>query len=648
MLSIDCSSFLNEENRIPTFYVDEWMEILRRLPNDKPSKRIITSQMGKRAIKALREINVDDNESWYSFLRKRSTKCMGDVALFYRGTKISFKKMFNEADKLYNSLCKTGLENQEEIGVCVSNTPELVYILLAANRLNVKVNLFGANFDKQYLKEILNDVSDKVLFISDDNYILLKDVIKEKKLDYLVVSSLADSISEDYKNCDEYVSWLDSYYHFDNFVDKIKKDFDNAVSFSDFIEIGLGYENNIVPEGNLESDFLISYTSGSTKVGFPKAIIHRNRSLITMGKFHDPYLSGNPKIPGLRGLAHIHPESNTDVITCISDNLIQGWSVALEPLYDPKSYLDYVFLNKPNYLNGTTSFNIEMAKQYLGSDKYKNMKMPFLFALFCVGEATSPGEEKYINIFLKKAKAGSGISIRGLRLPYTTVSIGGGDCEHGGVFYTLWKSLYQKLYFWKLGKESLGMFPVPYVVATALRKNNEGEYEECSYGEMGILVSNSYTNLSGYKNNYEATNKLIIEDNLGRKWVTNTVKGYIDVCGAVHQKGRISDGTLELIEPFMIDDLILDKSEQIMSSTTVEISGEYISTIQCFPYKEVEKKKVILEITEKIKQSTLSIDVNKIFIRIIDSKDSYPLTVSGKRDVRAIEEMRFDNSMKIN
>lgn len=36
-----------------------------------------------------------------------------------------------------------------------------------------------------------------------------------------------------------------------------------------------------------------------------------------------------------------------------------------------------------------------------------------------------------------------------------------------------------------------------------------------------------------------------------------------------------------------------------------------------------------------------------MFVRIIDSNDSYPLTSSGKRDIKAIEEMRFDNSMKI-
>lgn len=636
--------YLNSDGRISTFLVEDWMDILNSLPNSKPSKRITTSKMGKRAIGALKEIRREDNESWYRFVRKRSITCWWETALFYRGTKITFEEMFRRADELSVSLSAIGLQAEDEIGVCVTNTPELVYVLFAANRLGIKVNLFGSNFDKSYLSEIMDEVSSKVIFISDDIYNDIRDVLRQKSFGKIVVSSLADSLTEDYKSCDEYVSWLDEYYHFENKTGDIVSELDNAVTFYDFIREGHEYTGEVIESGNLETDFLISYTSGSTKIGHPKAILHKNRSLITAGKFHDPYLSGNPKIPGLRGLAHIHPESNTDIITCISDNLIQGWSVALEPLYDSDAYIDYVFLNKPNYLNGTTSFNIQMAKMYLNSSKYFSLKMPFLFALFCVGEATSPGEEKYLNAFLKKAKAGSGVSIKGLRLPYTTVSIGGGDCEHGGIFYTLWKTLYQKLYSIKLRGESLGMLLVPYVVTTALKKNSNGQYEECDYGEMGVLVSNSYTNLSCYKNNYEATNDLIIEDNLGRKWVTNAVGGYIDRCGAVHQKGRLNTKELHGVEPYMVDDVVLENDRIIMSSSTVKVDSNYVITIQCNPNNVKNEENVLALVRESLTKSTLNLEMQKIFVRVLPPMESYPLTVSGKRSVRALEQMQMENA----
>lgn len=117
---------------------------------------------------------------------------------------------------------------------------------------------------------------------------------------------------------------------------------------------------------------------------------------------------------------------------------------------------------------------IEASKQYLIDKKFHQAgvgrKLPFLLAAFTVGESTQKGEEKFINKFLREARAGSGINIKGLKMPFTTLSIGGGDCEHGGIYYTLWKSLYQKLYYPILGKHDLGMLPVPFAVVTALKK----------------------------------------------------------------------------------------------------------------------------------------------------------------------------------
>ena len=80
----------------------------------------------------------------------------------------------------------------------------------------------------------------------------------------------------------------------------------------------------------------------------------------------------------------------------------------------------------------------------------------------------SLGEEKFINEFLRKSEAGSGISLNGIKLPYGPLSVGGGDCEHGGIFYTLLKKLQSAINFIKIGKSDYGMVPVPFAVVTAL------------------------------------------------------------------------------------------------------------------------------------------------------------------------------------
>lgn len=645
------NSLLDNDGRIPTYRVQNEIELLNKLDDLKPSKRIIKTKKGLKAIKALIELEEFYNMSWYEYLKYRNLNNMENLALFYRGNKINFIEMFKKADAIAKSMFNSGLKYGDEIGVCVTNSPELVYIILAANKLGLKVNCFGANFNEEYLSNILNNLNSKCIFISDDVYELLEKNKALEKFNNIILTSLSDSLPQNPEQCDEYESELAGYYRYDNKVYFYKKNNERIKSLFEYIDEGRNVKQQIACFGNLETDFLVTYTSGSTKIGFPKQIIHKNRSLNAMGRFHDAELSGNPKINNLRGLAHIHPESNTDIITCISDNLMQGWAVALEPEYDEKKALDYIILNKPNYLNITTSFMLEVSKQYLVDKRFHQngvgRKLPFLLATFTVGEGTQKGEEKFINRFLRESRAGSGVSIKGIKLPFTTLSVGGGDCEHGGIYYTLWKSLYEKLYYPFLKGKKIGMLPVPFAVVTALKKDKSGQYVECDYNENGILVANSYTNFSCYKNNVKATEDIIIQDNLGRKWVTCNTYGYIDTVGGVHVKGRISSSNNISYNNFELDDIITIDTKNILSCSTVDVNGIKVANIQFQPLSKVNISNAIDMICKRIEKYLPDLNLENIYIRIIPTRFSFPLTGSGKRSIRALEDLELDNSIKL-
>ena len=645
-------NYLDENGRIPTYRVQDEYELLKLLPDSKPSKRIVKTKKGLKAIKALIDLEKNYNISWYDFVKKRSIEHPDDEALFYRGNIITYKQMIEKADELANSMAKSNLKPGDEIGVCVSNTPKLVYIMLAANKLGVKINIPGVDFDHKYLSTIIGKLSSKVMFVSDDNYYKLRDIIEEKPLETLVVTSLADSLPEKPELCEGYEPKLDSYYRYKNIAKVIKKSKPNYKTYSEYIEEGKDYNEIIEYNGDLETDFLITYTSGSTKTGFPKPVIHKNRSLITMGRFHDPELSGNPNYTKLRGLAHIHPESNTNLISCISDNLTQGWSVALEPEYDYKKAPDYVLINKPNYLNITTSFLVEIAKQYLLDKAYhskrKARKWPFLFAVFAVGEPCSKGEERLIDKFLRVSRAGSGIEIKkGIKFPFTTLSQGGGDVEHGAVFYTLWKSLLQKLYTPKMGRQEIGLFPVPFVVSTVLKKDKDGKYVECDYNENGIIVANSFTNFSGYKDNPQKTNEQIIEDDLGRRWVSCNTYGYIDKLGGVHIKGRLPKKKTSDVYTFDIDEAVVSNGKDILSSSTVEVDNTFVTTLQFQLFSKTKPKDIICDMYERLNLAFGSEIADSIYIRILPIRESYALTDAGKRSILKLEEMGLNNTINL-
>lgn len=650
---------IDKTGQIPTYHLENEIENLIKIDKTKPSTRIIHTRSGKKAIAGLLNIEKNHNNSWYYELKQNVKNNMNSVALFYRGNKITFAEMFEQADRVAKSLMELGIEKGDEIPVCLSNTPEMVYLLLAANELGVKINFFGSQFNKQYINEILNNCSDKIFIATDDVYGDIEDVLKSRRYNVKVLISLADSLPKHPELMDEYEKELDKYYHYENKVEKFKNNDTNIIDYHEFIGIGINSTKQVIDDNNLETEFLVTYTSGSTNIGFPKAMIHKNRSLITCGKFHEPKLSGNPKIEGLRGMAHIHTESNTNIITCISDNLMQSWCVALEPEYSQEKFLDYLFINKPNYVNATKSFIVKAAKQYLIDGKFhqngQGRKMPFLLALFAVGEETAPGEEKFINQFLRESKAGSGIKIKGVAMPFTTLSIGGGDCEHGGVYYTLWKSLAENLNKFRLKKGKYGLKPVPYAHVSAFKPNMDGTYSECNYNEYGIIATNSATTTSGYKNNYQATKDLIITDTNGRDWVSNNVYGYIDELGTVHVKGRIgsklisSDG--KMIAPYLIEDVVEKDTKNILSCVVTHD----IRNNTCIPIINVEfqpkKRKNDLSILKSINDrcSAMLPDeiMDNVVYRVFSTEQSFPLTGSGKRNSLAITNMGLDNTFKL-
>ena len=648
---------LEKTGRIPRYRLEDDIENLC-LTYNKPSARVLKTKVGLKTISLLKKINIENNHSWYEEIRQRSLKHMNKTALFYRANKISYKEMLDKAEIYAKSLLTAGVAKGDEIPCCLANTPELVYIMLAANRIGAKLNLFGTNLDPDYMRKIINSCDKKIMFVSDDNYYKINDIVSDVKFDYKIVVSLCDSLPEHPELCDEYEPELASYYHFENLVNEIKKE-EKELNVEEFESLGKDYNYEIIDDNDLDTEFAVTYSSGSTFGGFPKRILHCNRSYIVGGIYNDSNLTGSPSVPEIRGLAHIHSDSNTNLVTCISDNLIKGGSVALEPEYDKKKCLDYIFLNKPVHLDATTSFLIEAAKQYLIEKRFhkdgKGRKLPKMLVAMAVGEKCDPGEEKLINKFLRVSAAGSEIKLNNLKLPFVPMSMGGGDCEHGGIVYSLLKEIQRIPKIPSLGKKEFGLIPVPFSVVTALKIDSNGEYEECDYGEQGIIVANSITNMAGYDEEIERTKSKIIRDKYGRDWLTCNTYGYINKLGNAVIKGRLRDNVItdsgEIIPTFTIDDVVCLDTKNILSCTTVGIPSDNgdipVVNIELSPFKTSSNKRILKSLKERCEKKLPTYITNNMVIRIIDSETSFKLTPSGKRDINALKEMQLDNTFRI-
>lgn len=625
----DLSSKIKDTGYISCFHLENDNQYL---PNTKKNIKLK---------EVLSEIEIAHNHSWYCEMRKRTKNTGRMCALFYRGNKITFDEMMMNADKLATALYNSGVRKGSEVAVCMSNVPELAYVMLAINRIGAKMNSFSAGFNSEYVSNIMTECDTSVIIVTDDALLQIQELVNDSHFSNIVLVKRTRSLPSNPAECDEYEEELERYYSFPDLTLKCNGFKKNVILYDEFIE-KYGVIAEIIDDGNLDIDFLVTYTSGSTKIGFPKAIIHTNRSLIVSGRFHDAEVSGNPDLKGLRALAMIHPDSNTCLITCISDILMQGWCVAFEPEYNINNALDYLIINKPNYANMTSGFWNEAARQYLVDKRFSDRKLGFLLAAFAVGENIGNGEEYFLNRFLKQSKAGSSVSIKGFHLPFVPISIGGGDCEHGGIYYTLWKTLYSKMNYIRLRGKPIGMLPEKYVIVTVL-KEADGVWVECKRNEVGVVVANSATTMKGYKNDSGETLKKIIKDENGREWISCNVIGFVDEVGSVHVKGRIEEFRSigdEVVYPFIIDDIIDQDKRNVLSSTTVfKKDGSIVANIIISPLSSESDERILEKIQKRCKTSLSKIVFDKLKFKVFKNITEFPLTGSGKRNIRALEEV---------
>ena len=306
------------------------------------------------------ELEKNHNHSWYTELYNRNKNNLHDIALIYRGTNITYGELFDKIESYAKSMKKFGLGIDSEIPVCISNSPEIVYIMGAASMIGAKLNIFGSHFPLDYITKIINECNSNVLFIEDNNYIKIKSAIDNSKIKNIVMNSLSDSLK---KGINPYLEIEKNPYIFDSKVLQFKKEDSRIISQEDYINYGQDYKGIVYEKVSRDQDFIITYTSGSTNEDRPKAIVHSSKNFIYVARFHDKDYNGiNTK--SFISLAHIPTYSNTNLVSSISDSLMQGAKLALEPCYDKDFFIKSLLIYKPNYVAATKSFWIKTAKRY--------------------------------------------------------------------------------------------------------------------------------------------------------------------------------------------------------------------------------------------------------------------------------------------
>lgn len=587
----------------------------------------------------IEDIQNNRNHTWIEEVYARNKNTLDDPAIFYRGTEVTYKEMFETMREYAKSLKSLGVERGTEIPICMSNTPELIYLLGAISMIGAKANIFNDEFDPDYITEIIDGCNADIMFVEDRKYSRIKDSIDKSHISRIFMTSLTTSLPKEGNPYEEYDR---KHGQFVNTIDLHKENNPFIRDINEFVELGKDYQGELLCGTGLDDEFTITYSSGSTNSSRAKAIVHTNRSYVTLGRCHDPEIQKTASMKHFTIQAQIPPHSNTQIISGISSTLMQGSKIALEPIYDKDFFIDALKINNPTYCLATRSFWVNAMKKVLYDPKYKGTTFPKLLIAFSVGEPLEKNEEKLINRGLRKSKAAKDI----IPTPISpvTVSVAGGDCEHGGVFYIIFRALQSKKPTHMFKKDPHGMRPFEMVETAILDENGN----RLGPNKLGRMVANSPCNMKCYKNNQEATEKFFVTDAEGKVWGDCNVYAYVDEYDNVYMKGRIPTQKEE-IPTFIISDAILKDTKNILSCETIkdEETGYYIAHIEFQPGKRKSELDTILGAERRCLKVLGDDFTSRIVYRIHSNEESFILTGCGKRNNHAlIDEGLSDKCVK--
>ena len=242
------------------YSLKDFKKEIDNIESDKNHYFYNTFTYDKKNRKILNEIDLNHNYPWIKEIWERNKERLDSVAIKYRGNTFTYEDFFLNSYKYAKSLKSYGIKKGDEFICCLENTPEFPFIMGATSIVGAKVNLLSSDMDKEYLKQIINNATSNLIFVSEKNIEEFSYTLSEIKNKIIVLIPLEFSIGKN-----QFKNITDQYYKVDeNKINSAIQRIEKVVGIDEFLKNGEKYEDTVFEKTGLDDDFTITYTSGST------------------------------------------------------------------------------------------------------------------------------------------------------------------------------------------------------------------------------------------------------------------------------------------------------------------------------------------------------------------------------------------------
>ncbi len=497
------------------------MNITGKPSIDKPWEKYYTKEQIKAQIpeKTIYEILVDENKD-----------NLNRNALSYYDRKITYGELIANIDNIAKALLANGVRQGDIVSISSVSTPEVVYLFYALAKIGAVANMIDPRTDTETINHYINETNSKLLFVVDKALPKFINIKKNTTVEKVVELSPADSLPfvlnlgyKAKKMIEDHKSGIDK-------LPKIK----DLVKWFDFAKSGTKYQGKEeYPTYVKHTPMVIVHTGGTS--GKPKGVVLSNDNLNSAAC---QCINAGFDFQRTHNWIDIMPPFIAyGVGNGLHLPLVCGIELILVPDFKPQELADLLLKYKANHMTGVPS-HYEILIQ---SEKLKNADLSFVIAPVSGGDKMNEKLEAKVNEFLRERNCTYKIT-KGYGL--TEVNAAVATCNSNET-------------------NSLGSFgiPLPQTIMSIFDTNENGEYVELTYGEIGEICITGPNTMLGYYNNEEETNEILKLHNDGRIWVHSGDLGYVNENGEFffvdRKKRQLPDHTGFKTYPGKLEEVIV-------------------------------------------------------------------------------------------
>ena len=540
-----------------------------------------------------------DHMTMYAAFKEAANKYPHDLALFYEGTRISFKTLLKRidatADILYNQL---GVRENDVIVIAQPNIPETIVLFYAINKIGATSNLIHPFTPFNQVKAIMDHTNTKYAFLFEQR--IAKEVERYREIsDKVFVTRIEDDLP----------LFKKVFYHtFMNF--RIRKKLGKLPTRFKFDGFKYTYRlkpaNKEVPEAAFDAKRCsVLLHSGST-TGKPKTICLSDQAFNFIAGHSDSFMAlPQEELRGHKMLSVLPSFHGFGLCMTMHAPLVNCFSSILIPKFKADKVAKVFNKVKFTCICGVPTI---YEKLLLEPKFAKSKNLKYLHCCFCGGDSMSQTLEERFNKTMEEA----GSKCR-LFQGYGLTEAIAVNCVNT---FTAHKS-------GSLGKA------MPESTFKIVDDNNK----EVKKGELGEIIFKSGAIMLGYYQDEEATKGCIIDG-----YLHTGDLGYIDEDDFIffkQRKKRVVKVSGVAVFPSEVEQLI-ESMPEVTSCAAISIPDDKLqNAIKVFVvakyFDETAMKDKILETCRKY-LIRWSIPTE------IEFRNELPLTMLGKVDFRTLQE----------